>query len=496
MALVLLWVIFFLIVVLLFLWYAHETSRKTILMKKIPGTRGWPILGPAFEYLLTPEQVFTKLRAKYKTFKGITSLYIFRNGAVNIYDPEDIEKVLSSTRFNTKKQPYDFLMSWLGEGLLVSNGPKWYERRKMLTPAFHFNILKRYTQSFINNTEQFLKEVQNEVTKDQSDLTSLISKATLRIMCDTAMGISIDDHKQSETKKYFEGIHTVGQCIVQRICRIWYFSSFIYGLTSHARREAKAVLNLHNFTDNVIKERKTNLEDTRTETANDGKGKLAMLDLLLQNERDGKIDLLGIREEVDTFMFEGHDTTATALTFLIMRIANEPEIQDKIYEELDSIFQGSRRLPTVEDLNEMNYLQCCIKETLRLYPSVPFIARQIKEEVVLSGYTIPAGVNCYIHIYDLHHREDIYPEPEKFNPDRFLMENIDNRHRYSFIPFSAGPRNCIGQKFAYLEMKAVMTGLLRKFRIEAVTRTDELVLISDLVLRNAKPIYVRFRARQ
>ncbi|XP_050673917.1 cytochrome P450 4C1-like isoform X2 [Leptidea sinapis] len=481
--------------------FNNKKSRKAELMSKIPGPKGSLFIGTAVTFLLSPE-LFLKSRELYKDYKGITKFYGFNFGIVNIYDPDDIETILSNSRFIEKRSPYTFLGSWLGEGLLVSNGAKWQERRKMLTPAFHFNILKKYFRSFLDHTQQFFEIVSDEVGNEKTDLSALIRNYTLKIMCETTMAEHVDvTMMNTGIDKYFNAVYSLGQCVVERLCRIWYYNNFIYKLSSVARRESKALATLHEFTENVIRNRRKYLENkniiemTEDDEVYGKKGRLAMLDLLLQNEREGKIDFKGIREEVDTFMFEGHDTTATSLMFTVMRIANEPEIQENIYKELKEIFQESNRMPTLEDLNEMKYLHCCIMESLRIYPPVPFIARRLKDEVVLSGYTLPSGIDCYIFIYDLHHREDLYPEPEKFIPERFLPENHQKRHRYAYVPFSAGQRNCIGQKFAMLEMKTFLSGLLRKFKVEPVTKHDEITFSSDVVLRATQPLFVKFRPR-
>ncbi|KOB67392.1 Cytochrome P450 monooxygenase Cyp4M5 [Operophtera brumata] len=169
--------------------------------------------------------------------------------------------------------------------------------------------------------------------------------------------------------------------------------------------------------------------------------------------------------------------------------------QDKIFSELKDIFGDSTRSATMEDLTKMRYLECCIKESLRLYPPVHFISRQLNEKVTLSGYTIPSGVFCHIVILDLHRSPNLYKDPLKFDPDRFLPENSMGRHPYAYIPFSAGPRNCIGQKFAMMEMKSAISEILRKFELFPVTRTEDIEFTADLVLRNARPVYVSFRKR-
>ncbi|XP_050681337.1 cytochrome P450 4C1-like isoform X4 [Leptidea sinapis] len=220
-----------------------------------------------------------------------------------------------------------------------------------------------------------------------------------------------------------------------------------------------------------------------------------MLDLLLSAEKDGLIDNIGIQEEVDTFMFEGHDTSAAGLTFCLLALAENETIQDKIVQELDEIFDGDNRDATLEDLAAMNYLERCIKESLRLYPPVPFIGRDLSEDVKLSNYLAPKGFMSHIHIFDLHRQESLFKNALLFDPDRFLPENSVGRHNYAYIPFSAGPRNCIGQKFAMMEMKSAVSSVLRKFRIIPITKSAEVIFATDLVLRSSNPILLKFIKR-
>ena len=111
---------------------------------------------------------------------------------------------------------------------------------------------------------------------------------------------------------------------------------------------------------------------------------------------------------------------------------------------MDDIFGDSDRLCTMEDATNLKYLECCIKESFRLFPSVPFIERQSAEDFDLNGYTIPAGVSVSLQIYALHRNEECFPDALEFKPERFLPDEADGRHPFAFVPFSAGPRNCIG----------------------------------------------------
>ncbi|XP_046962446.1 cytochrome P450 4C1-like [Vanessa cardui] len=479
----------------------YRFGRAGRLIRKIPGPKPQPLLGNVLSYFKKPEKLFVFQRHLHEHYGDINQIHFSLNiRMVNISNPQAIEKLLSGTENNYKEHPYTYLTNWLREGLLVSNGAKWFQRRKMLTKAFHFNILQKYFVTFKEEAEHFQKVLLEEVQKQRTNLLSLMSSATLRIMCETAMG-STHENMQSLMTKYFSSLDDVGDCFTQRLVAPWLHLEPIYQLTGLARRENNAVKHLHTLTNSVVKSRRNflaekNFNQFDNDAECDSKEKLAMLDLLLKNEKSGLIDHEGTIEEVDTFMFAGHDTTATAMTFMLMALANEPEIQDKIYEEISEIFGDSDRAVTTEDLNQMKYLECCIKESLRLYPSAPLIARYVQKETVLGGYTVPANTTCLIYIYDLHRRADLYPEPERFIPERFLPENCAKRHPFAYIPFSAGPRNCIGQKFAMMELKTVMCAILRKFRVEPVTKKSDLVFKTDIVLRTTHPIYVRFCARK
>lgn len=178
------------------------------------------------------------------------------------------------------------------------------------------------------------------------------------------------------------------------------------------------------------------------------KKRLAFLDLLLESAQNGAlISDKEIKEQVDTIMFEGHDTTAAGSSFFLSMMGIHQDIQQKVVQELQDIFGDSDRPATFQDTLEMKYLERCLMETLRLYPPVPLIARQLKEDLKMASgdYVVPAGATIGIVTYKLHRNESIYPNPNKFDPDNFLPERQANRHYYAFVPFSAGPRSCVGK---------------------------------------------------
>lgn len=149
----------------------------------------------------------------------------------------------------------------------------------------------------------------------------------------------------------------------------------------------------------------------------------------------------------------------------------------------------------MKELNDMKYLECCIKEALRLFPSVPMMGRQLNEDVQVGEYLIPRGTTALICTYMLHRDPHVYKNPEAFDPERFLPENTKGRHPYAYIPFSAGPRNCIGQKFAILEEKIILSSIFRKYVVETCDRREDLTILCEQILRPKNGVRVRLTCR-
>ncbi|XP_055525080.1 cytochrome P450 4c3-like isoform X2 [Wyeomyia smithii] len=422
-----------------------------------------------------------------------------------------VEPILSNPKLVEKSADYEFLKPWLGNGLLTSPGSVWHPRRKALTPAFHFKILSDFVQIFHRQSLIFAEKLAEKL--DSADGFNIVPMATLcalDIFCETAIGFSIHAQNNSDSD-YVRAHKEIGKIIRNRLQKIWLQPDFIFKRTDEFRKHQECLAVLHEFSDRVVKERKAELVKRRqtqevdtnnnasSENDNHGprKKQLAFLDLLIEGSLDGNgLSDLAIREEVDTFVIGGHDTTAAAISWILLLLGSDLEAQDRVFNEIDQIMVGDRdRIPTMQELSEMKYLECCIKETLRLYPSIPLIARRLTEDVQVHDYTIPAGTNAMIVVYHLHRDPTVFANPDKFNPDNFLPENCNGRHPYAYIPFSAGPRNCIGQKFAILEEKTVISTIIRKFRIEAVERREDVKLLGDLVLRPRDGLRIKVSRR-
>ncbi|VDM63508.1 unnamed protein product [Angiostrongylus costaricensis] len=202
----------------------------------------------------------------------------------------------------------------------------------------------------------------------------------------------------------------------------------------------------------------------------------------------------------------GHDTTSSGIAFTVWWLGQMPECQRKVHEELDSVFGDSDRLPTPEDLRNLVYLEKCIKESLRLTPPVPLVARKLSNNVVigtspkllfkfLGDVTLPEGLTVVVWPMTTARDERYWERPEEFYPEHFDAEKVAKRSAYAYIPFSAGPRNCIGQKFAVLEEKSVLSWIFRRYRVETEEPFPGNPPIPEIVLKPMNGVRVRLTNR-
>ncbi|KAL5018624.1 hypothetical protein ScPMuIL_004346 [Solemya velum] len=485
-------------------WLFGSRNYRRII-NKIPGPPTFPVLGNAHQLMGTEKEFFNTVIRFCTDFSeyGMLRFWLASRPLVAIYQANLVEKILGSTKHISKSPEYDFLHPWLRTGLLTSTGAKWRTRRKMLTPAFHFRILNDFVSVFNEQAAVMLKNLEKQMNGDTIDIFPFITMCALDIICESAMGKHVNAQGNAEST-YVQAVHKITVLVQQRMRSPWLWPDALFYLIGDGREADKCLSVLHGFTKKVIKEKKDEFAKNRAEnpdksadeTVAGGKKRLAFLDMLLCYADDGgDLAFEDIQEEVDTFMFEGHDTTAAAMSWAIHCIGADQNVQKKLQEEMDEIFGTSDRQASMEDLKRMKYLECVIKEALRLFPSVPIIGRVLAEDDQIGNYHIPAKTTVMVIPKMLHMDAQYFPDPEKFDPDRFTTENSARRHPYCYVPFSAGLRNCIGQKFALLEEKTVLSSILRKYNILSTQTREELSPIGELILRPENGIHIRLTTR-
>ncbi|XP_056415431.1 cytochrome P450 4V2-like isoform X1 [Hyla sarda] len=482
--------------------------RKWKIMRPIPGIGpNYPLVGDALFLKSSGEDFFLQIIEFTEILRHLPliKLWIGPMPFLIAYHAETVEPILSTSKHMDKSFAYQFLHPWLGLGLLTSTGEKWRSRRKMITPSFHFAILSEFLEVMNEQSKILVEKLHSRVGKGSFNCFMDVTLCALDIICETAMGRKIQAQSNSDSE-YIKAIYEMSDLIHRRQKKPWLWPDFIYSHLRSGKRHAKNLKILHTFTDQTILERAQELKNANSsveQVDKDGeetmktKKRSAFLDLLLKatDEAGNTLSHKDIREEVDTFMFEGHDTTAAALNWSLFLMGSHPEVQEKVHKELDDTFGQSDRPVTMDDMKKLRYLEAVVKEALRLYPSVPFFARTTTEDCFIRGLTVPKGVSIVIVPYALHRDPEYFPEPEEFKPERFLPENASGRNPYAYIPFSAGLRNCIGQRFALMEEKVVLSAILRNFTVKASRKREDLCLVGELILRPQDGMWIELEKR-
>ncbi|EGD79189.1 hypothetical protein PTSG_09918 [Salpingoeca rosetta] len=411
--------------------------------------------------------------------------------------PQDIKNVVLRDEPKSK-MAQNLLGDWLGlKSILLLNGPKWKSMRHMLNPAFSRAVIEDYIPTMVESAEELAaKFEQHARTPEEAvDVTQDFSLFTLDTVCRCAFSFK-SDVQHSRNDQFTQDFFEMGPETVQRFRNPLHLLGPIYNLTSAAQRHRQRIHRLHTHAAQIIEQRRKELdgmsiEDVTTHKRPSGRALFDFLDIcLLSRDKDGNPALTDeeIRSQCDTFLFAGHDTTATALTWLTFCLAKHPECQERCREEIFDLL-GPDAAPTFTNLAKLPYTTACIKEAMRLYSPVIAVHRQLKSPLMLEcGVQLPAGTTVAFSIFMLHRNPTVWEDPLQYNPDRFLDMTVD---AFAFMPFSTGRRNCIGNNFAMHEIRVAMCQLLRRFKF--VDAEHEPALQSALVLRSANGVKVKIQ---
>ncbi|XP_033747108.1 taurochenodeoxycholic 6 alpha-hydroxylase-like [Pecten maximus] len=377
------------------------------------------------------------------------------------------------------------------DGLLLSEGKKWERNRRLLTPAFHFDVLKHYVAIYNKVFDIFLEKLESATTAGKSvEIYDLVGLATLDTMMRCSVSYRGEIQQEGSSHPFVDATRRLGQLCLKRLLSPWLWIDFAFYLSPTGREYSKHTKYIHDFDEKVIRERRKLLDSDPSVLK---KRHLDFLDILLTAQDDQGIGLTDreIRDEVDTFLFAGHDTIASAISWEIYSLAQNPEEQEKVYKDVKRVL-GDRQNVEWSDIQEFSRLSLFIKEAMRMYSPVSGIGRVTTRDMEIDGVKLPVNTEINILIHVLNHNKETWNKPEEFRPDRFA-ENKE-RDPYEYVPFSAGPRNCIGQHFALDEQKVALAKLVQRFRI-LPDPNNVAVPKKNIVTRSESGIYIKLEKR-
>lgn len=357
-----------------------------------------------------------------------------------------IEKAKSFVRF---ERPLQVLRQWNGDGVLITEGETWLRHRRILQPAFHVRRFDAYAQAVVEATEtQFTTVSKPSATLDfEVAMTELTTSVICRTMFGSDFGEGLADLRRA--------VKVLSKVAVEEMFQPFTWPDWLPLRGKADKRWAMALI------DRTVR----GFIQQRRAAGGDAGDLLSMLLLAADEDGDGRrLTDEQARDQCVTILLAGHDTTAAGLTWLGWVLATHPDIAERLAAEVDRVLGG--RPPTFADLPQLGAVERAVKESLRLYPpAIAVFARKAVQDVEIGGWTVPRNSVVRLMTYITHHDPRWFPDPERFDPDRFLPERFANVPACAYVPFGAGPRVCLGQSFAMMEMTLISTLLLQRFRL-------------------------------
>jgi cytochrome P450 len=414
-------------------------------LKRPPGPPPKFLIGNMPLAARDPLVVFTAWARDYG------DIFYYRAAWLQVYflnHPDLIEEVLVRNPRNFLKDRVVRKSRWFfGDGLLTNEGDSWLRQRKLSAPAFHRERVSSYARIMSGYAEQMLANWRDGETLDiQQEMMSL----TLRVVVRALFNLESDRTQQIRTAmNLMMGNATGMRMLLPPIAR--------YLPTPQMIRVRRAVKELEEVVYGIIAQHRAANQDT---------GDLLSMLMSARDEDGSRMSDKQLRDEVLTFLLAGHETTALALTWTWHLLSQNPEVEQKLHAELEEVLAG--RAPEFADLPRLGYTERVIKESMRLYPPAWSLARTVISDFELRGYRIPAGANVVMSQWIMHRHQAYFPEPEKFDPDRWLTERAQKLPRFAYFPFGGGPRQCIGAAFAIMEATLLLVTIAQRYRLRTV----------------------------
>ena len=429
-----------------------------------------PDVAPAsnlFAMRRDPVGFFMKLAAEYG------DIVRFSLGADDMHlvnHPDLIKEVLvTSDRHFVKWFAIDRTKELLGEGLFVSEGDFHLRQRRLSQPAFHHKRIAGYAKMMSDCCRELRDRWREGETLDVSQEMNWL---TMVIVTKTLFGAEMDSAEANVIRESLNDILDLFERATLPPDELELFNQ------SRARLDATVY--------RLIKERRESGEIDRGDL-------LSMLLLAHDEEGDGGgMTDQQVRDEAMTIFLAGHETTANALTWTWYLLSQHPEVEARMHEELDRVLGGNP--PQMEDVNRLPYVEKIFSEAMRLYPPVWVVGRRALREIEIGGYQIGKGSIVLASQYVTHHDARYFPEPFRFDPERWNPEAVAARPKFSYFPFSAGSRQCLGEAFAWMESVLAIATLAQRWRL-GLAQGHRVELQPQLTLRPKNGMRMRVGRR-
>ncbi|CAK7303344.1 Cytochrome P450 3A12 [Vulpes lagopus] len=457
------WLLLATSLVLLYLYgtYTHGVFKKL----GIPGPTPLPFVGTALGYRkgfsVFDENCFRKYGRMWGFYDG-------RQPVLAITDPDMIKTVLVKECYSvfTNRR-----VGFMKSAISLSEDEEWKRMRTLLSPTFTSGKLKEMFPIIGQYGDVLVRNLRKEAEKGKSiNLKDIFGAYSMDVITSTSFGVNIDSLNNPQDPF----VENIKKLLKFDFLDPFFFSILLFPFLTPVFEVLniwlfpKSVTDF--FTKSVKRMKENRLKDKQ-------KHRVDFLQLMINSQNSKETDTHKALSDLELvaqsviFIFAGYETTSTSLSFLMYELATHPDVQQKLQEEIDATFPN-KALPTYDALVQMEYLDMVLNETLRLYPIAGRLERVCKKDVEISGVFIPKGTVVMVPTFTLHRDQSLWPEPEEFRPERFSKEKKDSINPYTYLPFGTGPRNCIGMRFAIMNMKLALVRVLQNFSFKPCKETQ------------------------
>ena len=424
----------------------------SMILKRTEPSR-YPPSTPRFHQLrhlaAEPHLLLYDLLRTYGDFirwRGFHDVYLVNH-------PDFIRPVLSQDyrRFSKRVIDYRVLAQVMGKGLVTNDGPHWIRQRGLMQPLFSNHRVNGFAERINALTSSLMDEWERRVGGQILRIDREMSRLTFGIVGATLFGSDLE-RQAGEVAEILEVVNLYPlETRALMTLRSWI-------PTRYNLKWRRAVKGLDRIVYGMIEARRRR-----------GVGDDDILDRLIHalDEESGKgMDERQMRDEVVTLLLAGHETSANALAWTLYLLGTHPDVQTRLAENLMAALNAAPA--TADDLLRIPYLKQVVQESMRIHPPVWGYARRAERQEEFNGCLLPANAYVAVVPYALHRHPEFWPAPERFDPDRFRPDRAEGRHPYSYLPFAAGPRTCIGAGMAMLEIQLVLAQMLQRFKVHVV----------------------------
>ena len=443
-----------------------------------PGPRGWPLLGHLPQ--LRKEGLLPFLDRTWRQYGDVFSVDVGFHTVV-VAHPDGIKQVLAGNAKNyVKGKTYDGVRRVIGNGLLALEGEAWKTRRALVQPAFHRAALGKLTEAMVESGRRHFDALRTRhgTAPFRLDAHRDMVELTLDVVVAALFGRELSSAAAVSYEALGAALELVGERSNGVVLPKWV-------PTPGNRKFHRTMEEVEGAVYRVI-------EAARRANTSDG----TLLSMLLGSKDATTGQLLSdrdVRDEVFTMFVAGHETTALTLTWLFTLLDGRKDVLDQMKAEVDTVL-GDRD-PGFEDVPKLTYLRQVVDETLRLRGPVAMNARNAVADDELMGTRVRAGDVVMPFFYGAHRHPGFWTDPETFDPGRFSAERSRGRNPWSYVPFSAGQRQCIGNTFSLVETVVLLAQLLRRFEVEIEPGQDQVKPVAIVTVRPDRPVMITLRAR-